>query len=93
MPIFYKRLQLISIWQETSALLIMHVFDLQFINVIVIVIIILLLLLSVDKDANWLLWFETQFTSIAGTDREIDFNGFKTALKFSEARACTCNLL
>ena len=40
---------------------------------------------SVDKDANWLLWFETQFTSIAGNDREIDFNEFKTALKLSEA--------
>ena len=39
---------------------------------------------SVDKDANWLLWFETQFTSIAGTDREIDFDEFKTALKLSE---------
>ena len=48
-------------------------------------IIIIIIIYSVDKDANWLLWFETQFTSIAGSDRQIDFNGFKTALKLSEA--------
>ena len=48
------------------------------------IIIIIIIIFSVDKDANWLLWFETQFTSIAGTDREIDFNEFKTALKLSE---------
>ena len=47
--------------------------------------IIIIIIFSVDKDANWLLWFETQFTSIAGSDRQIDFNGFKTALKLSEA--------
>ena len=47
-------------------------------------IIIIIIIFSVDKDANWLLWFETQFTSIAGTDREIDFDEFKTALKLSE---------
>ena len=48
-------------------------------------IIIIIIIFSVDKDANWLLWFETQFTSIAGNDREIDFDEFKTALKLSEA--------
>ena len=51
---------------------------------LILVIIIIIIIYSVDKDANWLLWFETQFTSIAGTDREIDFNEFKTALKLSE---------
>ncbi|XP_019856436.1 PREDICTED: NADPH oxidase 5-like [Amphimedon queenslandica] len=39
----------------------------------------------VDKDANWLLWFETQFLSIAGDDRQIDFEGFRKALHLSQS--------
>ena len=33
-----------------------------------------------NKDAKWLAWFEQQFSSVAGSDRQIDLNGFKEAL-------------
>uniref|UniRef100_A0A1X7SRM5 EF-hand domain-containing protein n=1 Tax=Amphimedon queenslandica TaxID=400682 RepID=A0A1X7SRM5_AMPQE len=36
-------------------------------------------------NANWLLWFETQFISIAGDDRQIDFEGFRKALHLSQS--------
>ena len=51
---------------------------------------------SVDKDANWLLWFETQFISIAGDNRQIDFEGFRKALHLSQVNTlsdtCTYTL-
>ncbi|XP_071942541.1 NADPH oxidase 5-like [Antedon mediterranea] len=33
-----------------------------------------------DEDTKWLMWVEKQFSEIAGEDREIDFDEFKTAL-------------
>lgn len=36
-----------------------------------------------DKDANWLSWFEQKFSNIAGTDRQIDFDEFKQAFNVS----------
>lgn len=46
--------------------------------------------MSVDEDARWLEWVTKQFESIAGEDKEIDLEEFKTALKVKEA---SCNLL
>lgn len=39
---------------------------------------------SMGKDANWLSWFENQFSDIAGEDRQIDFEEFKKALQLSK---------
>ena len=67
---------------------------------IIIIIINNIVLYSVDKDSNWLLWFENQFISIVGDDRQIDFEGFRKALHLSQVNtlsdtctyiyACTC---
>ncbi|XP_037622873.1 NADPH oxidase 5 [Sebastes umbrosus] len=47
--------------------------------------------MSLDEDARWLEWVTKQFESIAGDDKEIDIDEFKTALKVKET-ACL-NLL
>lgn len=39
-----------------------------------------------DEDARWLEWVAKQFESIAGEDKEIDLQEFKTALKVKEVR-------
>ncbi|KAF0040742.1 hypothetical protein F2P81_006640 [Scophthalmus maximus] len=41
--------------------------------------------MSVDEDARWLDWVTRQFESIAGDDKEIDLDEFKTALKVKES--------
>uniref|UniRef100_A0A8C4TP25 NADPH oxidase 5 n=1 Tax=Erpetoichthys calabaricus TaxID=27687 RepID=A0A8C4TP25_ERPCA len=41
--------------------------------------------MSVDEDARWLDWVTKQFESIAGDDKEIDLEEFKTALKVKES--------
>ncbi|XP_015198556.2 NADPH oxidase 5 isoform X2 [Lepisosteus oculatus] len=41
--------------------------------------------MSVDDDARWLEWVTKQFESIAGDDKEIDLEEFKTALKVKES--------
>ncbi|KAM4618776.1 NADPH oxidase 5 [Polymixia lowei] len=41
--------------------------------------------MSLDEDARWLEWVTTQFESIAGDDKEIDLEEFKTALKVKES--------
>lgn len=40
--------------------------------------------MSLDEDARWLDWVTKQFESIAGDDKEIDIDEFKTALKVKE---------
>lgn len=40
--------------------------------------------MSLDEDARWLEWVTKQFESIAGDDKEIDIDEFKTALKVKE---------
>jgi hypothetical protein len=40
--------------------------------------------MSLDEDARWLEWVTKQFESIAGEDKEIDLEEFKTALKVKE---------
>lgn len=42
--------------------------------------------MSLDEDARWLEWVTKQFESIAGDDKEIDLDEFKTALKVKEVR-------
>lgn len=42
--------------------------------------------MSLDEDARWLEWMTKQFESIAGDDKEIDLDEFKTALKVKEVR-------
>jgi hypothetical protein len=37
-----------------------------------------------DRDAKWLAWFEQQFSSLAGSDRQIDLEEFKEALHVKE---------
>lgn len=39
---------------------------------------------SMDRDAKWLAWFEQQFSSLAGSDRQIDIEEFKEALHVKE---------
>lgn len=41
-------------------------------------------IMSLDDDARWLEWVTKQFESIAGDDKEIDLDEFKTALKVKE---------
>ncbi|XP_066446091.1 NADPH oxidase 5 [Eleutherodactylus coqui] len=41
--------------------------------------------MSTDEDAKWLEWVTKQFESIAGEDKEIDLEEFKTALKVKES--------
>ncbi|XP_077367733.1 NADPH oxidase 5-like isoform X2 [Festucalex cinctus] len=41
--------------------------------------------MSADEDARWLEWVTKQFESIAGDDKEIDLDEFKTALKVKES--------
>ncbi|KAG7522789.1 NADPH oxidase 5 [Solea senegalensis] len=41
--------------------------------------------MSVDEDARWLDWVTKQFESIAGDDKEISLDEFKTALKVKES--------
>uniref|UniRef100_A0AAV2L1C1 Uncharacterized protein n=1 Tax=Knipowitschia caucasica TaxID=637954 RepID=A0AAV2L1C1_KNICA len=41
--------------------------------------------MSLDDDARWLEWVTKQFESIAGEDKEIDLDEFKTALKVKES--------
>ncbi|XP_073506965.1 NADPH oxidase 5 [Phyllobates terribilis] len=41
--------------------------------------------MSTDEDAKWLDWVTKQFESIAGEDKEIDLEEFKTALKVKES--------
>lgn len=43
--------------------------------------------MSLDEDTRWLEWITKQFESIAGEDKEIDLDEFKTALKVKEVRA------
>lgn len=43
--------------------------------------------MSVDEDTRWLEWVTKQFETIAGEDKEIDLDEFKTALKVKEVRA------
>lgn len=40
-----------------------------------------------DEDTRWLEWVTKQFETIAGEDKEIDLDEFKTALKVKEVRA------
>ncbi|XP_054476510.1 NADPH oxidase 5 [Anoplopoma fimbria] len=40
---------------------------------------------GLDEDARWLDWVTKQFESIAGDDKEIDLDEFKTALKVKES--------
>lgn len=40
--------------------------------------------MSIDEDTRWLEWVTKQFESIAGDDKEIDLDEFKTALKVKE---------
>uniref|UniRef100_A0A3P8X9C4 NADPH oxidase, EF-hand calcium binding domain 5 n=1 Tax=Esox lucius TaxID=8010 RepID=A0A3P8X9C4_ESOLU len=41
--------------------------------------------MSLDEDARWLEWVTKQFESIAGDDKEINLDEFKTALKVKES--------
>ncbi|XP_055516942.1 NADPH oxidase 5 [Leucoraja erinacea] len=41
--------------------------------------------ISMDDDAKWLEWVTKQFENIAGEDKEIDLEEFKTALKVKES--------
>ncbi|KAM4661674.1 NADPH oxidase 5-like [Amazona ochrocephala] len=41
--------------------------------------------MSAAEDAEWLRWVRKQFGSIAGPDKEIDLEGFKTALQVKES--------
>uniref|UniRef100_A0AAR2JMS6 NADPH oxidase, EF-hand calcium binding domain 5 n=1 Tax=Pygocentrus nattereri TaxID=42514 RepID=A0AAR2JMS6_PYGNA len=41
--------------------------------------------MSLDEDTRWLEWVTKQFESIAGEDKEIDLDEFKTALKVKES--------
>ncbi|KAG8574912.1 hypothetical protein GDO81_009385, partial [Engystomops pustulosus] len=41
--------------------------------------------MSADEDTKWLEWVTKQFESIAGEDKEIDLEEFKTALKVKES--------
>ncbi|XP_069766258.1 NADPH oxidase 5 [Narcine bancroftii] len=41
--------------------------------------------MSMDDDAKWLEWVTKQFETIAGEDKEIDLEEFKTALKVKES--------
>ena len=43
--------------------------------------------MSADEDAEWLRWVTKQFGSIAGEDKEIDLEEFKTALQVKEVSA------
>lgn len=45
-----------------------------------------LVTMSLDEDARWLEWVTKQFETIAGEDKEIDLEEFKTALKVKEVR-------
>lgn len=45
-----------------------------------------LVAMSLDEDARWLEWVTKQFETIAGEDKEIDLEEFKTALKVKEVR-------
>lgn len=42
--------------------------------------------MSLDEDTRWLEWVTKQFETIAGDDKEIDLDEFKTALKVKEVR-------
>ncbi|XP_013121608.2 NADPH oxidase 5 isoform X2 [Oreochromis niloticus] len=44
-----------------------------------------LVAMSLDEDARWLEWVTKQFETIAGEDKEIDLEEFKTALKVKES--------
>lgn len=39
---------------------------------------------SMNRDAKWLAWFEQQFSSVAGSDRQIDLEEFKKALQVKQ---------
>ena len=39
---------------------------------------------SMDRDAKWLAWFEQQFSTVAGSDRQIDLQEFKHALHLKD---------
>ncbi|KAG7257558.1 hypothetical protein CRUP_032229 [Coryphaenoides rupestris] len=41
--------------------------------------------MSLDEDTRWLEWVTKQFEAIAGEDKEIDLDEFKTALKVKES--------
>ncbi|XP_054633836.1 NADPH oxidase 5 isoform X1 [Dunckerocampus dactyliophorus] len=51
--------------------------------------------MSADEDARWLEWVTKQFESIAGDDKEIDLDEFKTALKVKEVShvVCDCHVI
>ncbi len=40
--------------------------------------------MSLEEDSRWLEWVTKQFESIAGDDKEINLDEFKTALKVKE---------
>ena len=40
--------------------------------------------MTLEEDARWLEWVTKQFESIAGDDKEIDLEEFKTALNVKE---------
>ena len=44
-------------------------------------------LFSLNRDGKWLAWFEEMFTQIAGEDRQISLEEFKTVLKVSKVYA------
>ena len=43
---------------------------------------------SSDSDTKWLEWFEQKFSSLGGSNQEIDFDEFKKALHIKEVQAC-----
>lgn len=45
--------------------------------------------MSSEEDARWLDWVTKQFEIIAGDDKEISLDEFKTALKVKEVSHCT----
>lgn len=47
------------------------------------------LTMSSEEDARWLDWVTKQFEIIAGDDKEISLDEFKTALKVKEVSHCT----
>lgn len=42
--------------------------------------------IAVDEEAKWLSWAETQFSTIAGEDRQIDLDEFKSSIGVKEVR-------
>ena len=53
--------------------------------------------MTVEDDAKWLEWAQRQFAAIAGTDRLIDWQEFKLALKVKKVGSYhlsdVCNII